>query len=122
MLIRHDVTSETYDPLPFSAAAYRRLGKADDGFAILRKAFRDHAPHLELDLGYIDTGAPFLVVTEPGAGLDDAPAVITRGEVKGPDGASKLGWQMHQGDDGPLYVFASEREVAEFLGSGMSRL
>ena len=34
--------------------------------------------------------------------------------------ASKLGWQMHRGGEGPLYEFATEREVAEFFGSGMS--
>jgi hypothetical protein len=77
-----------------------------------------HAPHLELDHGYTETGAPLLAVTEPGAGLDDAPAVITRSAVTGPDGASSLGWQMHRGVNGPLYEFASTQEVAEFFGSG----
>ena len=91
----------------------------------LQEAFRDRVPDIELDLVCTDDGVdahdvPYVSVTVPG--ITDETVIITRGEVTGPDGASKLGWQMHQGDDGPLYVFASEREVAEFLGSGMSRL
>jgi len=45
-------------------------------------------PHLALDLGYTDTGLPFVSVTVPGAGFDDAPPIITRGE---------RGWQMPPG-------------------------
>jgi hypothetical protein len=108
MIIRDDVTADTYAPLPITDEALSGLGTADDGFAILEEAFRDHAPHLELERGDDDTGVPFVVVTVPGAGLDDAPAVITRGE---------RGWQMHRGGNGPLYEFASEREVAEFFRS-----
>jgi hypothetical protein len=36
--------ADTYCPLPFSIAEYRRL----------KKAFRDHAPHLMLDLGHTE--------------------------------------------------------------------
>jgi hypothetical protein len=92
-------TSETYCPLPFSTADYRRL----------RKAFRDHAPDVALDRGHTDTGAPFLTVGEQGAGLDDDWPIITRNE---------RGWQMHRGGNGPLFEFATAQEVAEFLGSG----
>ena len=56
-------TAETYCPLPFSSADFRRL----------KKSFRVHAPHLELDLGDTETGEPFISVTIPGAGFDDAP-------------------------------------------------
>jgi hypothetical protein len=76
---------DTYDPLPFTDEALRGL---------------------EL---------PFVSVTEPGvpgAGADDAPPCITRGE---------RGWQMVRGDEGPLYEFATEWEVAEFVGSRMIR-
>jgi hypothetical protein len=97
MIVRHDATADTYMPLLFTYEALRRL----------KKAFRDHAPHLELDLGHTDTGMPFLTVAVPGDDFDDAPAVITRGE---------RGWQMVRGGDGPLYEFATAREVAEFLG------
>jgi hypothetical protein len=99
MIIRHDITAETYCPLPFSTADYRRL----------RKAFRDHASHLELDLGPAETGEPFVVVTVPGI-TEDAYLIITR---------SEHGWQMHRGGDGPLYEFASTQEVAEFFRSGL---
>jgi hypothetical protein len=51
---------------------------------------------------------PFVSVTVPGV-TEDAAACITRNE---------RGWQMHRGGDGPLYEFATEREVAEFFGSG----
>jgi hypothetical protein len=105
MIIRDDITADTYNPLPFSTADLQHLGKADDGFAILKNAFRDHAPHLELESGDTETGEPFVVVTDPGAGFDDAPPCITRGE---------RGWQMHRGEEGPLYEFATAREVAEF--------
>ena len=74
----------------------------------LKKEFRDHALHLELAIGHTDTGIPFLTVTDQRAGFDDAPPIITRNE---------RGWQMHRGEEGPLYEFASEREVAEFVGS-----
>ena len=101
MIIRHDVTAETYAPLQFTNEALRGV----------QEAFRDHAPpDVELDLDYTDTGEPFLIVGEPGAGLDDA--IITRGEH---------GWQMHRGENGPLYQFASAREAAEFVGAGMIR-
>jgi hypothetical protein len=99
MIIRHDVTADTYAPLPATDEALRRL----------KTAFRIHASHLELDLGCTDTGEPFVIVTDPGAGFDDDWPIITRGEH---------GWQMVRGGEGPLYEFATEREVAEFLGSG----
>jgi hypothetical protein len=108
MIVRHDVTADTYYPLPFTAETLRGL----------QEAFRDHASHLELERGETDDGVSFVSVTVPGADFDDAPPCITRGEVTGPDGASKLGWQMVRGGDGPLYEFETEREVAEFLGSG----
>jgi hypothetical protein len=92
-------TAETYCPLPFSTADYRRL----------RKAFRDHAPDVALDRGYTETGEPFLTVGDPCAGFNDAWPIITRNE---------LGWQMHRGGNGPLFEFATAQEVAEFLGSG----
>jgi hypothetical protein len=98
MILRDDVTAETYEPIPFSTADLRRL----------KKAFRDHAPHLELESCDTETGEPFVVVTVPGV-TEDAAACITRGE---------RGWQMVRGSDGPLYEFATEQEVAEFLGSG----
>jgi hypothetical protein len=56
--------------------------------------------------GQTETGVPFLIVADPGAGLDDAWPIITRGEH---------GWQMHRGEEGPLYQFATAREVAEFF-------
>ena len=90
-------TAESYRPVPFSPADYRGL----------KKAFLDCVPNLDLDLGYTDTGLPFVSVMVPGAGFDDAPPCVTRGE---------RGWQMHRGGDGPLYEFATEREVAEFFG------
>jgi hypothetical protein len=102
MIIRHDVTADTYVPLPAT----------DEALSGLRKAFRDHAGHLELERGDADTGVPFVVVTVPGAGFDDAPPNITRGERC---------WQMHRGGAGPLYEFATEREVAEFFSSRMLR-
>jgi hypothetical protein len=98
MIVRDDITAETYCPVLFSSADYRRL----------KKAFRDHATGLELDLAQTDTGAPFLTVTDPAASFDDAPPCITRNE---------RGWQMHRGGDGPLYEFATTQEVAEFVGS-----
>jgi hypothetical protein len=78
MIARDDITAETYFPIPFSIADHR----------CLKKAFRDHAPHLELAIGHTDTGIPFLTVTDPAASFDDAPPCITRGE---------RGWQMHRG-------------------------
>jgi hypothetical protein len=98
MIIRNDVTAETYCRIPFSSVDLRRL----------KKAFRDHAPHLGLDLGYTDTGEPLLTVTDPADGFEDAAACITRNE---------RGWQMHRGGDGPLYEFETAREVAEFVGA-----
>lgn len=95
MIVRHDITADTYAPLPITDEALRRL----------QETFRDHAPHLELDLGYTDTGVPFVSVIDPGAGFDDAPPCITRNE---------RGWQMVLGGDGLLYEFATEREVAGF--------
>ena len=101
MIVRNDITADTYCPLPFSSADYRRL----------KKDFRAHAPDVELDRGYTDDGKPYVSVTVPGVGFDDAPPciIIIR---------SERGWQMHRGGEGPLYEFATEREVAEFLGSG----
>jgi len=96
MIIRDDVTAETYCPLQFSIADLRRL----------KKEFRDHVPDVELDRCYTDAGEPFLIVTVPGADFDYAPPIIIRGE---------RGWQMHRGGDGPLYEFATEREIAEFF-------
>ena len=95
MIIRDDVTAETYCPLPIT----------DEAMSGLKEAFRDNAPHLELERGDTETGEPFVVVTVPG-GFDDAPPNITRGEH---------GWQVHRGGDGSLYEFATEREVAEFF-------
>lgn len=96
MIVRNDVTAETYEPIPFSTAYLRRL----------KEAFRGPpASHLDLDLGYTDTGAPFLTVTAPE--FTEEALIITRGE---------RGWQMVRGGDGPLYEFATAQEVAEFLG------
>ena len=97
MIVRDDITAETYCPLPFSTADLQHL----------KNAFRVHAPHLGLELGDTETGVPFVSVTDPRAGFDDAPPSITRNE---------RGWQMVLGGDGPLSEFATEREVAEFLG------
>jgi hypothetical protein len=99
MIIRHDVTAETYYPLPWSPADFSRLNEA----------FRINAPAVELDCGQTETGEPHISVMIPGAGFDDAPPCITR---------NARGWQMVRGGDGPLYDFATEREVAEFVGSG----
>jgi hypothetical protein len=44
MIVRNDVTADTYCPLPFSNADYR----------LLKKDFRVHAPHLTLDLGHTE--------------------------------------------------------------------
>lgn len=104
MIVRDDITAETYCPLPFSGADLRDL----------ERAIKDRVGKLlTLDLGYTDTGAPFLTVTEPEFApegeFDDA-LIITR---------NKRGWQMHRGGDGPLYEFATEQEVAEFLGCGL---
>jgi hypothetical protein len=63
---------------------------------------------------------PFVSVTVLGI-TDEADPIIIRSEVTGLDGNSKLGWQVHRGGDGPPYEFASEREVAEFLGFGRLR-
>jgi hypothetical protein len=84
MIIRNDITSETYTPLPITDEALRRL----------KKAFRDHAPDVALNLGYTDTEAPFLTVTAPE--LTEDALIITRNE---------RGWQMVRGGDGPLYEF-----------------
>jgi hypothetical protein len=107
MIIRNDITADTYNPLPFSNADFRRL----------QEAVRVHAPDVVLDLCNTDDGVdahdvPYVSVTVPGAGLDDAPPCITRNE---------RGWQMVRGEGWPLYEFATEREIAEFLGSGMIR-
>jgi hypothetical protein len=99
MIIRHDVTADTYHPLPCTDEVLRGL----------EWAFRVHAPHLHRDFGSTDTGVPFVSVTVPGAGFDDARPIITR---------SEHGWQMHRGGEGPLYEFATAREVAEFFQSG----
>jgi hypothetical protein len=95
MIVRSDVTAETYDPIPFSTGDFRHL----------KKAFRDHAPDLALDLTHTDTGVPFVCVTEPEF-IEDALIIIR----------SERGWQMHRGGDGPLYEFATAQEVAELLG------
>jgi hypothetical protein len=104
MMVRDDITAETYCPLLLSTADLQHL----------KKAFRDHAPdlELELELGHTDTGIPFVTVTDPAAGFDAAPPCVTRAE---------RGWQMHRGGNGPLYEFETEREIAEFLGSRMIR-
>jgi hypothetical protein len=102
MIIRNEITADTYVPLP----------AIDEALSGLKEAFRIHAPHLGLELGDTDTGVPFVSVTDPRADFDDAPPCITRNE---------RGWQMHRGGDGPLYEFATEREVAEFVGSRMIR-
>jgi hypothetical protein len=99
MIVRHDVTADTYCPRPIT----------DEALCGLKDAFRDHAPHLELDLGDTDDGLPVVTVTVPGAGFDDAPPRITRNE---------RGWQMHRGADGPLYEFETAQEVAEFFRAG----
>jgi hypothetical protein len=52
MIVRDDIAAETYEPLPFSPAEYRRL----------RKAFRDHAPEVALERGPTDTGVSGLRV------------------------------------------------------------
>jgi hypothetical protein len=96
MIIRHDVTAATYDPNPIT----------DEALRCLQEVFREHAGHLGLERGDDDTGVPFVVVTVPGFGFDAAPPIITRGE---------RGWQMHRGEDGPLYEFVTAREAAEFL-------
>jgi hypothetical protein len=86
--IRHDLTADTYRPLPIT----------DEDLRLLQEAFRDHAPDVELDRGATDEGVPYISVTDPDDGF---PPCITRGEVKGPDGASKLGWQLVRGEEGP---------------------
>jgi hypothetical protein len=96
MIIRNDVTADTYCPLPFSTADLRGL----------KEAFRDHARDLELDLSCTDGGVPGIFVTVPGANFEDGSPCITRNE---------RGWQMVRGGNGPLYEFASEREIAEFF-------
>jgi hypothetical protein len=109
MIVRDDITAETYHPLPFSTADLQHL----------KKAIKDRVGKLlALDLGHTDTGVPFVSVMVPGDGFDDAPPCITRNEVTGLDGNSNLGWQIVRGGDGPLYEFATAQEVAEFLGSG----
>jgi hypothetical protein len=99
MIVRNDITADTYCPHPFSTAVYRRL----------KKDFRVHASDVQLDRGYTDDGKPYVSVTVPG--ITDEAVIITRNERS---------WQMHRGGDGPLYEFATKREVAEFLGSGWS--
>ena len=59
-----------YCPIPWSNADLRGL----------KKEFREHALHLELAIGHTDTGIPFLTVTDPRAGFDDAAPIITRNE------------------------------------------
>jgi hypothetical protein len=99
MIVRDDITAETYCPLPFSTADLRGLENAiEDRVGKL----------LTLDLGNTETGEPFISVMAPGITWE-AVATIIR---------SEHGWQMHRGGDGPLYEFASEREVAEFFWSG----
>ena len=100
MIIRNDITAETYCPLPFSTADLRRL----------KKEIRVHVPDVALDLSYADDGKPYVSVTVPGAFDEDGPIIIIiiRSEVTGLDGNSKLGWQMHRGGDGPLYEFAEK--------------
>ena len=92
MIIRN-VTAETYCPRQFSNADLRRL----------KRAFREHAPDVELDRCYSDTGAPYLIVTIPEIAWEDSAWIIIR---------CGGGWQMHCGGDGPLFELASEREVA----------
>jgi hypothetical protein len=96
MIVRNDITADTYCPLPFSTAAYCRL----------KKDFRVHASDVQLDRGYTDDGKPYVSVTVPGI-TEDAVIIIR----------SERGWQMHRGGDGPLFEFASETEVADFFGS-----
>jgi hypothetical protein len=98
MIIRDDVTADTYAPLPAT----------DEALSGLQEAFRIYAPHLELERGDTDTGVPFVSVTDPRADFEDGSPCITRAE---------RGWQMHRGGNGPLYEFVTEREVAEFLCS-----
>jgi hypothetical protein len=105
MIIRHDVTADTYDP---------RL-IPDEALQSLQEAFGVHAPDVDLDLSYTDDGVaahdvPYVSVTVPG--ITDEAVIIIR---------SERGWQMHRGGNGPLYEFATEREVAEFLGYRMVR-
>jgi hypothetical protein len=46
------VAPPSHRPLPLSSADFRRLSKH----------FRDHTPHLKLDLDHTDTGEPFVSV------------------------------------------------------------
>ena len=96
MVIRNDITTDTYVPIQFSTADLRRI----------KKEFRARVPDLELDLGDTDDGIPVVFVTVPGADFEDGSPCITRNE---------RGWQMVRGGNGPLYEFASEREIAEFF-------
>jgi hypothetical protein len=98
MIIRHDVTAETYCPLPWSPADFSRL----------KEAFRINAPAVELDCGQTETGEPHISVMIPGVDFEDGSPCITRNE---------RGWQMVRGGDGPLYEFETAQESAEFLGS-----
>jgi hypothetical protein len=95
MIIRNDVTAETYEPIPFSSADLRRI----------KEAFRDRVPDVVLERCDTD-GIPGIFVTVPGADFEDGSPCITRNE---------RGWQMVRGGNGPLYEFASEREIAEFF-------
>jgi len=57
MIVRNDITADTYCPLPFSTAAYCRL----------KKDFRVHASDVQLDLS-----ANF-IISELSAGQGDHP-------------------------------------------------
>ena len=99
-----DATSRIPQPSrgPLSSRTFQRERVED-----LRDLIR-HAPRVELGifLGHAGVGVPEQLLHL------DAPPCITRNE---------RGWQLHRGGDGPLYEFASEREVAEFVGSRMIR-
>jgi hypothetical protein len=57
MIVRDDITAETYCPLPFSTADLRGLERAiEDRVGKL----------LTLDLGNTETGEPFISVMAPG--------------------------------------------------------
>jgi hypothetical protein len=64
MIIRNDITAETYASIPFAAADLRRL----------KEAFRVHAPDVELARCYTPPRYnPYDAVVETHAVMDDAP-------------------------------------------------
>jgi hypothetical protein len=98
-------TADTYCPLQFSNADFRHL----------KKAIRDHAPHLKLDLVHTDTGEPFVSVTTPRITLAGPMMASPSWEAAATIIRAERGWIVHHPEDGPLYEFATPQEVAVFL-------